>query len=69
MIQAQAHRSQARNRADALERLLDLIRRAAERPKRRIATRPTLASKRRRIEAKKQRGQVKSLRSAPGDEE
>ena len=69
VIQAQAHRSQARNRADALERLLDLIRRAAERPKRRVATRPTLASQRRRIAAKKQRGQVKTLRSAPDAEE
>ncbi len=69
VIRAQAHRSQARNRADALARLVDLIRRAAERPKRRVATRPTLASKRRRVEAKKQRGQVKSLRSAPDQEE
>jgi ribosome-associated protein len=69
VIQAQAHRSQARNRAEALDRLLDLIRRAAERPKRRIATKPTLASKRRRIAAKKQRGQVKVLRSTPEPEE
>jgi ribosome-associated protein len=69
VIQAQAHRSQARNRAEALERLIDLVRRAAERPKRRIGTKPTLASKRRRIAAKKQRGQVKTLRSAPDPEE
>jgi ribosome-associated protein len=69
LIQAQAHRSQARNRAEALERLIDLIRRAAERPKRRIATRPTLASKRRRVDAKKQRSHVKTLRSVPGDED
>ena len=69
VIQAQAHRSQARNRADALERLLNLIRRAAERPKRRVATRPTLASQRRRIAAKKQRGEVKTLRSTPDAEE
>ena len=69
IIQAQAQRSQARNRADALERMVELIRRATERPKRRVPTRPTLASKRRRIAAKKQRGQVKSLRSTPGAEE
>ncbi|HEX6102621.1 MAG TPA: alternative ribosome rescue aminoacyl-tRNA hydrolase ArfB [Alphaproteobacteria bacterium] len=69
VIQAQAQRSQARNRAEALERLLDLIRRAAERPKRRVATKPTLASKRRRIQAKKQRGQVKALRASPESDE
>ena len=69
VIQAQSHRSQARNRAEALERLVELIRRAAETPKRRIPTRPTLASKRRRIEAKKQRGHVKVLRGAPAPEE
>ena len=69
VIQAQAHRSQARNRADAQERLVELIRRATETPKRRVPTRPTLASKRRRITAKKQRGQVKTMRATPGPEE
>ena len=69
LIQAQAHRSQARNRAEALERLVELIRCAAEKPKRRVPTRPTLASKRRRIEAKKQRGQVKALRGSPAPED
>lgn len=69
VIQAQQHRSQARNRAEALERLLDLIRRATEAPKRRVPTRPTLASKRRRVEGKKQRGHVKALRSPPPSEE
>lgn len=69
LIQAQSQRSQARNRAEALERLIELIRRAAEKPRRRIPTRPTLASKRRRVEAKKQRGQVKALRGAPSPEE
>ena len=68
-IQAQAHRSQARNRADAQERLVELIRRATEKPKRRVPTKPTLASKRRRVAAKKQRGQVKAMRSSPGAEE
>lgn len=61
-IQADTHRSQTRNRADARARLADLIRRALERPKPRLATRPTLASKRRRVDAKTQRGAVKRLR-------
>jgi ribosome-associated protein len=69
IIQAQSQRSQARNRAEALDRLVELIRRAAEKPKRRVPTRPTLASKRRRIEAKKQRGQVKALRAGPAPED
>ncbi|MEM7505368.1 MAG: alternative ribosome rescue aminoacyl-tRNA hydrolase ArfB [Pseudomonadota bacterium] len=67
LIQADQFRSQARNRADAQERLVELIAKAAIRPKRRIPTRPSLGAKRRRLEAKKQRGQVKSLRSGPVD--
>ena len=55
-------RSQARNRDIARERLAELIRKALERPKPRIATRPTLGSKNRRLKAKKERGEVKSLR-------
>jgi ribosome-associated protein len=69
LIQADSHRSQARNRADALARLVELIARAAVRPKRRVPTRPTLASKRRRLVAKTQRGTVKQLRGRPEDEE
>ena len=64
VLQCDRFRTQERNRADALERLTDLIRRAAVRPVARKATRPTLASKKRRLEAKKQRGQVKSLRQS-----
>ncbi len=62
VIQADSHRSQARNREDALARLIDLIARAAVAPKRRVPTRPTLGSKRRRLAAKAQRGAVKRLR-------
>ena len=62
VITAQRHRSQERNPADARARLLDLIRQASERPKPRRATRPTLASKKRRLEAKSKRSQVKRLR-------
>ena len=69
IIQADQYRSQARNREDALERLIALIAQAAERPKRRIATRPTLASKRRRMDSKTRRGQVKSLRGRPENDD
>jgi len=64
LITAQRHRTQERNREDALERLLELVRRAAERPKPRRPTRPTLASKKRRLETKARRSHVKSGRSA-----
>lgn len=67
VIQADQFRSQTRNREDALERLIALIVKATERPKRRIATRPTLGSKKRRLASKKQRGEVKKLRSSPVD--
>lgn len=62
VLQVDTARSQARNRELARERLAELIRRATERPKRRIATRPTLGSKKRRLKAKKERGEVKALR-------
>jgi len=62
VLQVQETRSQARNREIAETRLADLIRSALTKPKRRIATRPTLGSKKRRLAAKKQRGEVKSLR-------
>jgi ribosome-associated protein len=62
VIFVQDTRHQARNRDIARERLAELIRKACEKPKRRIATRPTLGSKKRRIKAKKVRGEVKALR-------
>jgi ribosome-associated protein len=62
VIIAQRHRTQARNRADARERLIDLIRRAATVPIKRRATRPTKASRERRIEGKKRRAGIKHLR-------
>ena len=62
VIRAERHRSQQRNREDALDRLVELIRRATERPKRRVPTRPTMASKRRRLDAKSRRGALKALR-------
>ncbi len=64
VIIAQRHRTQGRNRADARERLIDLIRRAAAVPVKRRATRPTKASRERRIEGKKRRAGIKHLRSS-----
>ena len=65
VITAQRHRTLERNRADALERLVELLRRAAVRPAMRRATRPTLGSKRRRLAEKSRRSAVKSLRGGP----
>jgi ribosome-associated protein len=67
-IQAQRFRTQESNKADAVERLSELIRRACERPKPRQATRPTRASKERRLDAKRQRGETKRQRRSPGGE-
>ncbi len=69
LIEAQRHRTQERNRADAMERLTDLIREAAAPPPPpRRKTRPTLGSKMRRLEGKKLRGDVKALRGKPGQD-
>ena len=69
VIQVEETRSQARNREIARERLAELIRKACEKPKRRIPTRPTLGSKKRRLKAKKVRGEVKALRGKVDGEE
>ena len=69
IVQVEDTRSQARNREIARERLTEMIRAALVAPKRRIATKPTLGSQRRRITAKVQRGEVKTLRGKIGDEE
>jgi ribosome-associated protein len=62
-IEAHRFRTRERNREDARERLVDLICRAAHRPKPRVATRPTRASKERRLESKRARSTTKRLRS------
>lgn len=62
VIDAQRFRTQARNRKDAYERLAELIRKALERPRKRIATRPTLASKLRRLDSKRHRAALKRAR-------
>ncbi|MDB5649217.1 MAG: Class peptide chain release factor [Hyphomicrobiales bacterium] len=65
VISAQRHRTQERNRADALERLAALITQAAEPVIQRRPTRPTNGSRLRRLAAKETRGKVKALRRAP----
>jgi len=67
VIRAERFRSQDRNRADARRRLTDLIVRACQKPKRRIATKPSRAAKKRRLEAKTRRGQTKRLRATKPD--
>jgi ribosome-associated protein len=69
VLQVEDTRSQAQNREIARERLADLIRQALIAPKRRIATKPTYGSQRRRVTAKVQRGEVKVLRGKIEDEE
>lgn len=62
IIEAERYRSQRRNRDDALERLVELIREACEFDPPRRPTRPTLASKKRRLDSKQRRGETKKLR-------
>jgi ribosome-associated protein len=68
IITAQRFRSQPMNRADAVERLAELIRRAAIPPVPRRKTKPTLGSKLRRLESKANRAGIKSLRGRPSEE-
>ena len=67
VITANSHRDQPMNRADALERLVGLLVAGSHVPKARVATRPTLASKKRRLEGKSIRSAVKKLRGTPSD--
>lgn len=64
IIDSRQYRKQNRNREEALNRLVELIKKAAERPKRRIKTKPTRAAKERRLQAKKQRSAVKTARKS-----
>jgi ribosome-associated protein len=68
VLTAQSHRTQERNRADARERLVELIAKAAVRPVRRRATKPTLGSKTRRLESKAVRSVVKAGRGRVRDD-
>lgn len=68
VITAQRFRTQDMNRADAIDRLVELIRAAAHRPKPRRATKPTLSSKKRRLDSKAKHGAMKRERRSRGDE-
>jgi len=68
VLTARRFRTQERNREDAYERLIDLLRRAAQPGKRRVPTRPTAASRERRREGKLARSRTKRLRRSPADD-
>ncbi len=65
IIKAQNHRSQEKNRTEALARLAELVNLASHRPRKRIPTRPGRAAKQKRMDAKKRRGSLKKLRGKP----
>lgn len=67
IIKAQNHRTQEKNRAEALSRLADLVKSALKAPRKRIPTRPGRAVKQRRLDSKKKRGSLKRLRGKPID--
>jgi ribosome-associated protein len=66
VIQADSHRTQTANRRDAVDRLIELLRAAAHRPRPRKPTKATYGSKKRRLESKKQRAESKEMRRKPG---
>ena len=63
VLDARRYRSQDRNRQDAMERLVSIVKRAARKPQKRIRTKPSTLSKEKRLRNKKQRGEIKKLRS------
>ena len=67
IIKAQNHRTQDKNRAEALSRLTDLLKSALRVPRKRIPTRPGRAAKEKRLDSKKKRGSLKKLRGKPHD--
>ena len=67
IIKAQSYRSQEKNRADGIERLVALVRAALDKPAARKPTRPTRASQRRRVQRKITHGEIKRLRARPVD--
>ena len=67
IIKAQQHRSQELNRADAVQRLHELVQSVAKPPRVRMPTKPTRSSQRKRLEGKNMRGQVKALRGKVSD--
>ncbi len=67
IIKAQNHRTQEKNRSEALARLADLVAAALRAPRKRIPTRPGRAAKQRRLDSKKKRGLLKKMRGKPHD--
>jgi len=67
IIKAQNHRTQDKNRVEALSRLTDLVKSALRAPRKRIPTRPGRAAKQRRLDSKKKRASLKKLRGKPYD--
>lgn len=61
-IKATRFRNQAQNRKDAITRLIEIIQKAAHKPRRRLKTKPTIVSKQRRLDSKHRRGEIKKLR-------
>jgi ribosome-associated protein len=68
VLTAQKHRSQDRNRQDALERVVEILRAATVRVAPRVATKPSYSARQKRVEGKVQRGAVKRLRGRPGED-
>ena len=64
LIEAKKYRTQEQNREDALNRLVDLLQRSFQRPKKRTKTRPTAASREKRLKEKKGRGQIQKIRQS-----
>ena len=64
VIEARKFRTQEKNRDDAIQRFVELVRKAAVKPKPRRKTKPTLASKEKRLKAKKERGEIKKIRQS-----
>src|SRR5258705_5841164 len=64
VIEARKFRTQEKNRDDAIQRFVELVRKAALKPKARRRTKPTLASKEKRLKAKKERGEIKKIRQS-----
>ncbi len=68
VLTAQKHRSQDRNRQDALGRVVEILRAATVREVPRVKTKPSYSARKKRVEGKVQRGEVKRLRGRPGED-
>ena len=69
VIEARRHRTQEANRADAIARFEELVRKSLEQPKKRVKTKPSPASREKRLQSKKRRSEVKKARRGPSGEE